>query len=1066
MQATLTVLFTDAVASTEALARLGDERFGVVQRTHLDALRECVVRGDGREVKNLGDGLMVVFTGAADALACAVAMQQAVELAERRGEDGLALRVGVALGDVTIDEDGDCQGTAVVEAARLCAAAAPGQVLATETVRVVAGSRGGHAYAALGPIELKGLPEPVAVTEVGWAPVAQEGGLAPVPLPPRLASASAWAFVGRGSEVERMDGLWREVVGGVRVALLGGEPGAGKTRLAQEMAVRAHERGALVLFGRVDEDLAVAFQPFAEALRHYLASVDEPTRERVLALRGGVLARLVPELVEEPLEGHVEPFAVFEGLVDWLSMEAAQRPVVLVLDDVHWAARPTLQALMHLVRSSRLSRLLIVATYRDTELDRTHPLAGVLADLRREEGVERLAVRGLDADGVAAFVQAARGAELDDAARELADLLSEQTQGNPFFVGQVLRHLSETGAVEEVDGRWVRSEGTDEFAVPEGVREVVGRRVSRLSKQAGELLTVAAVTGPQFDVATVAEVAGQPITEALDSLDEALTGRLVLETGSPGQLRFAHALVRQTLVDELSTMRRLHLHQQIGLALEHRFGDAESAVADLAHHFTEAAALGEGERASRYAERAALLALGRAAPEQAADLLERALELLPVNADPDGLWRERLYAQIVPCHWVMFDLERLEEFSRAWLNLGRELGDDVMLLNAVPWVIDSFTWVRPPEPEDFELIVEALGVDVWSLDLSGRRRLSLRWSWRDLDAPGLRAWLLGNLSADWAFGLPLQTIAGELPGDAPLALADEACRVVAQSADSESADEALYWRCWTLLGSPDAEAQMEDAKRAGGMNFAVFGGGRLVGGLALARLGHFDKLRDWTDETLLLAERSGDRMLLSNGLAQQALEALVRGRPDEARRAVEQAVETAPEAPSLQLSAAAFAVAELLAAGQPNDARPLAERLDSSPLYDCSHLVGAVAAAQGDTDTARAVLDTWKAAGHPLVADFMHSARLWAYTECAHTVGDQDAARLLYDELLPYDGQLLLWAWCFAPSSADFTLGRLAETLGDHDRALGHYTEALTFEESCGAETLASRTRQALARIG
>ena len=1066
MQATLTVLFTDAVASTEALARLGDEQFGVVQRAHLDALRECVAECGGREVKNLGDGLMVVFTGAADSLACAVAMQQAIELVKRRGEDGLPLRVGVALGDVTIDEDGDCQGTAVVEAARLCAAAAPGQVLATETVRVVAGSRGGHAYTALGPIELKGLPEPVAVTEVGWAPVAQEGGPAPVPLPPRLASASAWTFVGRGSEVERLDGLWREAADGVRVALLGGEPGAGKTRLAQEMAVRAHERGALVLFGRVDEDLAVAFQPFAEALRHYLASVDEPTRERVLALRGGVLARLVPELVEEPPGGQIEALAVFEGLVDWLSLEAEQRRVVLVLDDVHWAARPTLQALMHLVRSSRLSRLLIVATYRDTELDRTHPLAGVLADLRREDGVERLAVRGLDADGVAAFVQAARGAELDDAARELAELLSAQTQGNPFFVGEVLRHLSETGAVEEVDGRWVRAEGTDEFEVPEGVREVVGRRVSRLSKQAGELLTVAAVTGPQFDMAMVAEVAGQPIAEALDGLDEALVAGLVVETGSPGQLRFAHALVRQTLVDELSTMRRLHLHQQIGLALERRFGDAESAVADLVHHFTEAAVLGEGERASRYAERAALLALGRAAPEQAVDLLERALELLPVAADPDGLWRERLYAQIVPCHWVMFDLERMEEFSRAWLNLGRDLGDGVMLLNAVPWVIDSFTWVRPPEPEDFELIVEALGVDAWSLDLSGRRRLSLRRSWRDLDAPGLRAWLLSNLAADWAYGLPLQTIAGELPGDTPLALADEACRAAAQSADSESADEALFWRCMTLVGSPDAEAQLADAKRVSGMNFAVFGAGRLIGGIALARLGRLDDLHDWTGETLLLAERSGDRLLRSNGLAQQALEVLARGRPEDARSAVERAVQTAPREPAVQLSAAIFAVAELLAAGQPNDARPLAEQLDSTPMYDCSHLVGAVAAAQGDTDTARAVLDAWKEAGHPLVADLWHSARLWAYAECAHAVGDQDAARLLYDELLQYDGQLLLWAWCFVPASAAFSLGRLAEALSDHDRALAHYTEALTFEESCGAETLAARTRQSLTRVG
>src|SRR6187549_1562163 len=141
MQSTLTVLFTDAVASTEALARLGDERFGLVQQAHLDVLRDAAGGHEGREVKSLGDGLMLTFGGAADALACAVAMQQAIDVSARRDEEGLAVRIGIALGDVDIDEDGDCHGMAVVEAARVCDAAGAGQVLATETVRAVAGTR-------------------------------------------------------------------------------------------------------------------------------------------------------------------------------------------------------------------------------------------------------------------------------------------------------------------------------------------------------------------------------------------------------------------------------------------------------------------------------------------------------------------------------------------------------------------------------------------------------------------------------------------------------------------------------------------------------------------------------------------------------------------------------------------------------------------------------------------------------------------------------------------------------------------------------------------------------------
>ena len=234
MQATLTVLFTDAVASTAALARLGDERFGVVQHAHLDLLRSAATRNGGREIKSLGDGLMVVFSGAADALASAVAMQQAVEAAGRRGDEGFRLRVGVSSGDVNVDDDGDVTGTAVVEAARLCAAASAGQILASALARGLAGSRGGHLFTALGVVELKGLTEPLSVVEVGWAPLADGDVLAPVPLPPRLAFESAWTFVGRGAEVERLHGLWQEVVGGARrVVLVGGEPGEGKTRLAR-----------------------------------------------------------------------------------------------------------------------------------------------------------------------------------------------------------------------------------------------------------------------------------------------------------------------------------------------------------------------------------------------------------------------------------------------------------------------------------------------------------------------------------------------------------------------------------------------------------------------------------------------------------------------------------------------------------------------------------------------------------------------------------------------------------------------------------------------------------------
>jgi class 3 adenylate cyclase/tetratricopeptide (TPR) repeat protein len=1066
MEATLTVLFTDAVASTEALGRLGDERFGVVQQEHLDLLRGSVGTHGGREVKSLGDGLMVAFTGAADALACAVAMQQVIEAAGRGGEDGLPLRVGVSSGDVAVAEDGDVTGTAVVEAARLCAAATGGQILISELARGLAGSRGGHAFTPLGPVELKGLAEPVPLVEVGWAPLAEGGAVAPVPLPPRLAFESSWGFVGRSREVQRIDALWQEAVRGARrVALLGGEPGEGKTRLAREVAVRAHKQGALVLFGRVDEDLAVAYQPFAEALSHYLANVAEPTRQRVLGLRGGVLARLVPELAEEQPQGQVESWAIYEGLVDWLVEEGAQRPIVLVLDDIHWAAKATLGALMHLVRSERLARVLVVGTYRDTELDRTHPLAEALADLRREEGVERLAIRGLDADGVEAFVQAARGAALDDSGRELAEVLVEQTQGNPFFVGQVLRHLAESGAVEQVDGRWVRTESADRFVVPEGVREVIGRRISRLSTLAGELLTVAAVAGSQFDTAIVAQVAGHPIGEALDGFDEAVGSRLVLETDVPGQLRFAHALVRQTLEDELTTLRRVHLHRDLALTIESRFGAPDSAVAELAHHFAEAAVAGEGERAAHYAERAAVQALDRGAGRQAVDLFERALDLLPAGADPDGRRRDELYAQLAQCAWTVFDQSLIKAVCHRWLELGRQVDDPVMRVNAAGWLPVGFLFGGAPKPPDIDAIAEALRLDLRGVDLSGRRRFTFLGSWCPADAPALRARLLGMLAIAWAWGVPLADVGDALPARTPLALADEALRLAHESADAQIIDETRFARASPLSGSPDVDELLRECQSTVRVGYHHGAGGRQVLGIALARLARLNDLMALSDEMLRVAEHNGDQVLRFEGHAQRAGMEIACGDLEEARRSSDRALGVNPEQFINQGRLAILNVGRLLSAGEADDARRFADQLDSGPAVEASELVGVVAAAQGDLDTTRTVLGSWHAADHKLPDDASRPGRLWGLAECAHAVGDVEAARRLYDHLVPFDGQLLVYRLSFIPASAAFTLGRLAETLVDPDRARGHYTDALTLEASCGARMLAARTSEALARI-
>ncbi|TMD98550.1 MAG: adenylate/guanylate cyclase domain-containing protein, partial [Chloroflexi bacterium] len=255
------VLFTDLVGSTNLLSRLGETAYDDVRRAHFTALRRAIDESRGEEVKGLGDGLLAVFESAADALDCAIAIQQSVDL-DARSATPLSVRVGVALGDVTFEER-DVYGTAVVEAARLVAVATGGQILATALVRAAAGGRSGATFADLGALELRGLPEPVATCEVRWARL-------PTPeLPlPSLLRHQGRIFVGREEEMRHLTRCWEEASGGaLRTVLIAGEPGVGKTRLAAEIASRAHSRGATVLGGRCDEDMGVPYQPFVEALR-------------------------------------------------------------------------------------------------------------------------------------------------------------------------------------------------------------------------------------------------------------------------------------------------------------------------------------------------------------------------------------------------------------------------------------------------------------------------------------------------------------------------------------------------------------------------------------------------------------------------------------------------------------------------------------------------------------------------------------------------------------------------------------------------------------------------------
>ena len=639
---TATILFTDLVGSTELRGRLGEEAADELRRGHDQLLAQAVEANNGRVIKSLGDGIMATFTGASDAVAAAVEIQQRVDRLNLTGKAPVPLlvRVGLSAGDVA-SEDDDVHGTPVIEASRLCAAADGGEILASEVVRWLGGAAGALSFVPVGSLELKGLAAPVPTLRIVWEPAKAPT----IPMPALLTNVGR-IFVGRDPEVERLGQLWKEAAAGERrVALLAGEPGVGKTRLAAEVAQRVHEEGGVVLAGRCDEDLGVPYQPFVEALRHFADHTSPENLPERLGRYGGELARLVPELTQRvtglppPLESdpETERYRLFDAVAAWLAAVTADEPVLVVLDDLQWAAKPTLLLLRHVLRSPESIRLLVVVTYRDTDIGRAHPLTDFLADLRRAGGVERFSIGGLGRAGVGAFIEAAAGHDLaDEDGVAFVRAVWEETEGNPFFVAEVIRHLSETGRIERRDRRWVTTVPVEELGIPEGVRDVVGRRLSRLSEAANRALAVAAVVGLEFEAALVRAAGDVDEDVLLGALDEAVSARLVSEVSAPvPRYRFGHALVRATLYDELTAARRGVLHRKAAEAIEVvHAGALDDYLPALAHHWAQAASpVAEAAKAIEYARRAGDRALAQLAYDEAVVYFRSALEMLGLSGE-------------------------------------------------------------------------------------------------------------------------------------------------------------------------------------------------------------------------------------------------------------------------------------------------------------------------------------------------------------------------------------------------------------------------------------------------
>lgn len=415
-------------------------------------------------------------------------------------------------------------------------------------------------------------------------------------------------LVGRNAELTEARELWlRAREGRGHAVFLSGEPGAGKTRLARELTIQAAVDGALVLWGGCYEyEAATPYLPFVEAFRRWTREEkDDGKLREILGDAATQIAKLAPEIEtrlgpfpeRQTLAPHEERLLFFDAVAQVFSNIGRKQSLLFYADDLHWADHGTLWLLSHLLRQLREERVLIVGAYRETELDRTHPLAKSLVDWNRERLITRIVLRRFNESETGDQLGALLG---ENVSGEFAVAVHRETEGNPFFVEEVLKALIERGSVRRESGRWRRCD-MDQLLIPQSVKEAIGHRLDRVSQNCNEVLRVAAILGKVFTFEELSAAAEQNEDVLLDALDEAVNAQLIA-AGSGDSFSFTHDKIREVLYEELNSIRRRRLHRHVAEGLERNCETVPCAVEKLAHHYIQA---GDHQRGLEYAKQAA-----------------------------------------------------------------------------------------------------------------------------------------------------------------------------------------------------------------------------------------------------------------------------------------------------------------------------------------------------------------------------------------------------------------------------------------------------------------------------
>jgi class 3 adenylate cyclase/tetratricopeptide (TPR) repeat protein len=671
----LTILFTDVEGSTELLSREGDRVAGKILRVHEQIVRTHIEEFQGRAEAFLGDGFMATFESPVAALDCAIEIQRSLNRHNQDVDRPVKVRIGLHLGEVTRRE-GQIYGRAVHAAARVMSEAAGGEILASTALVEAVDAATPVTFTDRGLFWLKGFPHRWRLYRVGWAAAGED-------IPETWTRVAALSpFVGR--DAERAD-LRRRVRGAIAgdggLVLVSGEAGVGKSRLIEEVSAEAESRRMRILVGHcVEMDAGSPYLPFVEILEEALIGAHSPIAYReALGDLAPEVARLVPGLrrfipdLAPPLELPPEQARryLWDSLAEFLRRASQIGPLLLVIEDLHWGDESTFHLLEYLAPLLVTRPVLIVGSYRDTEVGPSHPFARTINELTRRRLLDRISLGRLSEESVTRMVA---GLAAQEPPSDLVRVIQKETEGNPFFVEEVYLHLRESGALFDDKGRFKTRFKVDEVDVPETVRMVIGIRLERISAATRGVLVAAAVSGRIFDPEVVRRVVGMEDDQLAAAYAEAEAAHLIsLAHPDPNRSAFVHELIRQTLLAEASLLLRQQLHAATADAMEAVYADRiEDHAADLAHHLFRSGSRTEPPRLVHYLVIAGDRAVQAAAFDDAVAFFRHALSLVDeAELDRRAELTERLaMAERGVGEWVKA-LETMDQSLGLYEQLGR-----------------------------------------------------------------------------------------------------------------------------------------------------------------------------------------------------------------------------------------------------------------------------------------------------------------------------------------------------------------------------------------------------------